>query len=476
MAVAHSAASETTGAGATVTHTHTPGAGTVSGITVMISHGTVFTDIITGVTYGGVAMTRQTGANAFDNGGEIGRTYIYTLDASIPAGAQSVVVSKSNATTTIHVVAASVITDSGVAEVVTANANGGDDANEANPVVTLSLGGKTSMAYCIEYNGVNAPGSMTEFAGQTALHDHDFGQFSSKASRLTSTTAVDPSMGYTVAINAFALSAVAWAEVAGATITGSGSPVATLSPFASGTADHQLVFTGSGTAVATLSPFASGSAEHQKTYSGTGAAVATLSPFASGTGSVDNPTFSGSGTAVATLSPFSSGTAAVVNPTFSGSGTAVATLSAFASGTATMTPSDGPVFTGSGAVVATLSPFASGAATMQLEFDGSGSAVATLSAFASGTATMVPGDGEEEPEPRRKRGKRVRFVEIPEQKLPEHEDPIEIVPDAVELEVAVEPLPGIPERMHFTRRAPLIPRPRLDEDDEEALLEMLLAL
>lgn len=159
-------------------------------------------------------MTRETAANSFDNGGEVGRTYIYTLVAGIPTGTQSVAVSKSDATTTIHVVAVSLITDSGTAEVVTANQNGGDDANEANPQVTLSLGGKTCMCYCIEYNGVNAPGSMTEFGGQTALHDHDFGSQSSKASRLTSTTAVDPSMGYTVAINAFALSAVAFAEVA----------------------------------------------------------------------------------------------------------------------------------------------------------------------------------------------------------------------------------------------------------------------
>jgi hypothetical protein len=218
LAITHSAGSETTGAGATVTHTHTPGAGTVSGIAVLISHGTTFSDIITGVTYGGVAMTRQAAANSFDNGGEIGRTYIYTLVASIGAGAQSVVVSKSDATTTIHVVAVSMVTATGVAEVVTANQNGGDDVNEANPSVTLTLGGKTCMCYVIEYNGVNAPGSMTEFAGQTAIHDHDFGNFSSKASRLTTTTAVNPSMGYTVAINAFCMSAVAFAEVVSGTL------------------------------------------------------------------------------------------------------------------------------------------------------------------------------------------------------------------------------------------------------------------
>jgi hypothetical protein len=113
-------------------------------------------------------------------------------------------------------------------------------------------------------------------------------------------------------------------------IDASGSPVATLSAFASGTAEQ--IFQASGSPVATLSAFASGTASITE-FVASGAPVATLSAFASGTAV---QTFSASGSPVATLSAFASGTASNVGHIASGS--PVATLSAFASGTAVNTP------------------------------------------------------------------------------------------------------------------------------------------
>jgi hypothetical protein len=113
-------------------------------------------------------------------------------------------------------------------------------------------------------------------------------------------------------------------------VTGSGSPVATLSAFADGEAEQ--TFEASGAAVATLSAFADGEAE--QTFEASGSPTATLSATAAG---VAEQTFEASGSPVATLSATASGTAFSDDDT-TASGAATTSLSAFASGAATMTP------------------------------------------------------------------------------------------------------------------------------------------
>jgi hypothetical protein len=207
--------------------------------------------------------------------------------------------------------------------------------------------------------------------------------------------------------------------------------------------------------------------------SGSGSPVATLSATASGTGS---EIFNASGTPMATLSPFSSGTGSEI---FNASGAAVATLSPFSSGTGS------EIFNASGAPVAALSATAAGSATMTPDaggptpVTGSGAAVATLSAFASGTATMTPPGGAprrkargylvyDEPTPKKKKKKRKPVVEA--EPLPE----IIGIP-AVELEhlsrarwAEVLAVPLTPKR---ARPAPV----EVDEDEEDFddLLEIL---
>lgn len=68
---------------------HTP-VGTPRGVVVFVASGAGATDEVTGVTYGGVAMTRV--AIATDTAVELGITYAYFLGSGIPTGTQNAVV------------------------------------------------------------------------------------------------------------------------------------------------------------------------------------------------------------------------------------------------------------------------------------------------------------------------------------------------------------------------------------------------
>lgn len=96
MAIAFDASSsfDITGSGS---GTHTP-AGTPRGVVVCIAEDIGTTDVISGVTYGGTAMTRLAYV-ANDFGNETNSVYIYFLGASIPTGAQTVAVTVASGTT-----------------------------------------------------------------------------------------------------------------------------------------------------------------------------------------------------------------------------------------------------------------------------------------------------------------------------------------------------------------------------------------
>lgn len=74
--------------------THTP-VGTPAGVTVVIGE-TVATNDVTSVTYGGVTVPRISGAVAVDSAGEPCLTDVYHLGSSVPTGAQTVVVNRTN--------------------------------------------------------------------------------------------------------------------------------------------------------------------------------------------------------------------------------------------------------------------------------------------------------------------------------------------------------------------------------------------
>ena len=136
MTVAHDASTEfsatfTTTSPATVDHTPS---GTPRGVIVAIDHGTVADDLITGVTYGGVSMTRV--ATAVDPSTELGRGYIYHLGANIPTGTQTVSISHT-ATSTVKHACVCTVTAAGDTQV---GAGGGIQENTANPLVLLGNG------------------------------------------------------------------------------------------------------------------------------------------------------------------------------------------------------------------------------------------------------------------------------------------------------------------------------------------------
>lgn len=253
--------------------------------------------------------------------------------------------------------------------------------------------------------------------------------------------------------------------------TGSGSPVATLSATASGTA--VLKFNASGSPVKTLSSTASGTAVLK--FNASGSPVKTLSATASGSGTMTPPAgpppVSGSGSPVATLSKTASGAAV---ETFNASGSPIKTLSATASGTAVQR------FTASGAPSKTLSTSATGSAT--LKFNASGASARRLSATATGTA-LNPHGGVATPK-KKARGYIIE-TEQPEPYREPEPTPITVIeatplPDAPEIggyervqpqKLQLEPIRWNPRT---NRPAPVddVVVEEIDED-EEILLQIL---
>ena len=187
----------------TVSH---PATGTVRAVVVLIAHGTVSTDIVVGVTYGGVAMTRiQTNV---DTATEAGRSYAYFLGKGIPQGTQTVSVDKTEGTTSIHVVAATWTGDAAMETVVVDF--DGIDQNVANPSVTLQYQGLECVAVAIQYTGAASPGVAG--ANCTLLHTHDFTAFGSTAIRQTTAGSVDFAISVTLATDDSAYSAFAFTE------------------------------------------------------------------------------------------------------------------------------------------------------------------------------------------------------------------------------------------------------------------------
>jgi hypothetical protein len=184
-------------------------AANVQGVVVQINHNTSDTDLINGVTYGGVALTRI--ATISDPSGELGRAYLYFLGSGVPGGSQTCSVDKGSATN-CHVIVTTLTAGADI-ELVDSDTLGGGP-NPTNPSIALQYGGRESMGFINGFSGVNAPGSATDNAGQTRLADHDFGSASGLASAQTNPSTSDTTLGYTIAINPGAFVAAAFAEAA----------------------------------------------------------------------------------------------------------------------------------------------------------------------------------------------------------------------------------------------------------------------
>ncbi|MDP1614093.1 MAG: LamG domain-containing protein [Sulfuritalea sp.] len=196
-AVAHDAASEshagTTGSTnqASFSWTHTV-AGTPRGVLVYILTRSA-TKTVTGVTYGGVAMTEIAGGAAVDTAGEAARVETFFLGASIPTGAQTITVSRTSNATIMYASAATQTAagNTEVTGIVLVTQNGTYVQQSVNDG---SLG-SNSLRYAAGYSGGN--NVLAAGAQSTALNSIDFGSYTMTLVRETTAGQGARNVGFT---------------------------------------------------------------------------------------------------------------------------------------------------------------------------------------------------------------------------------------------------------------------------------------
>ncbi len=168
MAVAFDAFSSVAEGTGTLSWTHTP-VGTPRAVRVdIVENGG--TNGVSSVTYGGVAL-ELVAANA-KTSGEAGTVVTYFLGKNIPAGAQTVSVTVSDAVA--KRAGAITLTAAGNTCWTAADVSVGSDSL-ANPTSTLNLLGKTSFVSIALHSGMNAVTGITPSTGWTSRLEHDFG-------------------------------------------------------------------------------------------------------------------------------------------------------------------------------------------------------------------------------------------------------------------------------------------------------------
>jgi hypothetical protein len=222
MAVAYDAFSQSATATGELSWTHTP-VGTPRGVEVYISQNVGLTDEVTGVTYGGVTMTRDTNPAANPvtrNSSEDGAVYKYFLGSSIPTGAQTVVVSV-DATGSSKRAFAITVTAAADTEVVDCNSATG---STANPSTTLVLGGRTCFCSLGFWTGRNNNADSTPLTNWTTRSEVDLGATVIACYTYDVIGSTDVTAGWTMNLaDNYAMIASAVSEAAGATAALSGT-------------------------------------------------------------------------------------------------------------------------------------------------------------------------------------------------------------------------------------------------------------
>lgn len=213
-AVAFDAVSSSTQGTTNLSWTHTP-TGTPRGVLVFCTQQTGTTDEVSSATYGGVSMTEVTNSPlSFSDGTDAGVVYAYTLGASIPTGAQTVLVSV-NATGSAKICTAITLTASADTDVVTEQHPTFNPASGTN-TATLSLSSRTSFAALGFYSGSAATGGATELTGWTNRLENDFGPALGGVYTYNTVAATDVSAGVEQSSSGLAYIAVAVSEQAAA--------------------------------------------------------------------------------------------------------------------------------------------------------------------------------------------------------------------------------------------------------------------
>lgn len=212
MAVAFDAATESSEWTTTpdpFTFNHTP-SGTPRGVMVFVVQQGSAADQVSGITYGGTAMTRVVSAS--DSAAETGRAYVYFLGASVPTGTQTVSIDHTAGSGSKWACAVTV-TAGGDTEVKDFDSLNDD---QTNPQVSLDSGAAVAQRYVGLFSGLNVPSNATPISGMSAIHDNDFTNQSARVDRETSTSSGATSVGYTASAEDCALVALAIGEISGA--------------------------------------------------------------------------------------------------------------------------------------------------------------------------------------------------------------------------------------------------------------------
>lgn len=207
MTIAHGSSGDA-GFGLPSSFMFNPAAPPKGAVVIIVQQGSS-SDLVTGVSYGGVAMTRK--ATAADTAGEAGRVYAYFLGRYIPPGLQSIAVAGS--ATTVHAFVSTVTSSLGMDTEVVDTSTVAEDG--ADPQLTLSTGSRKALRYIGVFSGHDAVGSLTLLGLCTAIASSDFGTQVALVSRQTDPSGYAFTLGYTATTEDRAAAGVAIAEVVG---------------------------------------------------------------------------------------------------------------------------------------------------------------------------------------------------------------------------------------------------------------------
>jgi len=177
MAIAFDAAdfSATTSSNTSITWTHTP-VGTPRGIIVFIGQNTNDgTDRVTSVTYGSETMTEMSGSPLLHTTSQPGAVYGYFLGTNIPTGAQTVTVNLTGSGSIIKSGGSVSLTANEDTSTVDIDATMNSDS-QADPSVTLQLGGVTCFAMIGALSGRASVIGVTPLTSWTERNEQDYGE------------------------------------------------------------------------------------------------------------------------------------------------------------------------------------------------------------------------------------------------------------------------------------------------------------
>jgi hypothetical protein len=168
MAIAFDASSNATAGTGNLSWTHTP-VGTPKGVMVFVVANATLLDHVSGVTYGGTAMTEVALSPASFDTSVDSTVHGFFLGSSVPTGAQTVAVTVSGSSAK-QAVAFTVTADADTEVVDTTQATG-----SSAPSGTLSLGGASCWCALGGQTNASAVANVSPLTDWTSTHEHDFG-------------------------------------------------------------------------------------------------------------------------------------------------------------------------------------------------------------------------------------------------------------------------------------------------------------